>query len=91
MKQVVLNSRLSRARMTALDFYFIGTPSGRRSHIVRLVVLSLILSFQLMRELKKAARNKASKANSRPRMENPSNSRLRRCFRNTTEVCSRMD
>ncbi len=31
--------------MTALDFYFIGTPSGRLSHIVRLVVLSLIFVF----------------------------------------------
>jgi len=28
--------------MTAPDFYFIGTPSGRLSHILRLVVLSLI-------------------------------------------------
>jgi hypothetical protein len=45
MKQVVLNSWLSRARMTAPDFYFIGTPSGRLSHIVRLVVLSLIFVF----------------------------------------------
>ena len=31
--------------MTALDFCFIGTPSARPSHIVRLVVLSLIFVF----------------------------------------------
>ena len=64
---------------------------GRPARIVRIVVLSLFIVIPGHAELKKAVWNKASKANSKPRMGNRSNSRLRRCFRNITEVCSRMD